>query len=72
MTILSDKLSGKFISMEFREDSIVVTYFKNDLSGISLLASSTFPLRDDESVPDALRDFIIQNGVDVNKVFVSI
>jgi hypothetical protein len=72
MTILSDKLSGKFISMEFREDSIVATYFKNDLSGISLLASSTFSFKDDESVPDELRDFIIQNGIDVSKVFVSI
>ncbi len=72
MTILSDKMSGKFISLEFREGSIAVAYLKNNLSGISLLASSIFPLRDDESVPDELRDFIIQNGVDVNKVFVSI
>ena len=72
MTILSDKMSGKFISLEFREDSIAAAYLKNTLSGISLLASSIFPLRDDESVPDELRDFIIQNGVDVNKVFISI
>ena len=72
MTILSDKLSGKFISLEFREDSIVAAYFKNDLSGISLLASSIFPLTGDGSVPDELRDFTIQNGIDVSKVFVSI
>jgi len=72
MTILSDKLSGKFISLEFREDSIVAAYFKNNLSGISLLASSTCLLKDDGSVPDELRDFIIQNGIDVSKVFVSI
>jgi len=72
MTILSDKMSGKFISLEFREDSIAAAYLKNNLSGISLLSSSVFPLRDDDSVPDELRNFIIQNGVDVNKVFVSI
>ncbi len=72
MTILSDKLSGKFISLEFREDSIAASYLKNDLSGISLLASSSFALRDDGNVPDELRDFISRNGVDVSKVFVSI
>ena len=72
MTILSDKISGSFISLEFREDSIVATYFKNDLSGISLLASTTVPLKDDGSVPDELRDFVIQNGIDISKVFVSI
>lgn len=72
MTILSDKLSGKFISLEFREDSITASYLKSNLSGISLLVSSAFPLPDNESVPDDLRDFISRNGIDVSRVFVSI
>ncbi len=58
--------------MEFREDSIAVAYLKNGLSGISLITSSLFSLRNSKDVPDDLRDFINRHGADVNKVFVSI
>ncbi len=72
MTTLLDKLFGTFLGVEFKEDSVVVTYLKNSMSGINLLSSSTFPLRDNDNVANEVREYINQNGIDVNRVFVSI
>ncbi len=72
MTTFLDRLFGTFLGIEFKEDSLTVTYLKNSLSGISLLSSSTFPLRDDESAVSEIREYISQRNLSVNKVFVSI
>jgi hypothetical protein len=72
MTTLLDKFFGTFLGVEYKEDSIIVAYLKNSASGISLLSSSSFPLKDKESTANEVREYISQQGMDVNRVFVSI
>ena len=72
MTTLSDKIFGTYLGLEFKEDSLVITYLKNSLSGLTLLSFSTFPLRDHEIVSDEIREYIAKQGVTAGKVFVSI
>jgi Tfp pilus assembly protein PilN len=63
---------GTFLGIEFKEDSIVLTYLNNSLSGVSVLSSSTFVLRDHETTANEIREYIDQHGTEINKVFVSI
>ncbi len=72
MTTLLDKVFGTYLGIELREDSIVITFLKNSFAGITLLSSSTFPLRQGESVSDEIREYINRHGIHVNDVFVSI
>lgn len=72
MITLFDKLFGIFLGLEFKEDAIVVTFLNNDLSGMSVLSSSTFALGDHETTANEIWDYIRQHGTDINKVFVSI
>ncbi len=72
MTTLFDNLFGIFLGIEFKEESVVVTYMNNDLSGISVLSSSTFVMREPEAMANEIRDYIGQHSTDINKVFVSI
>ena len=72
MTTLSDRLFGNFLGIEFKEDSVVLTYLKNSMSGLHLLSSSKFPLRDNDSVVDEIKEYIGQQGLNINRVFVSI
>ena len=72
MTTLLDNVFGTYLGIEFKEDSIVITYLKNRLSGITLLASSEFPLKFEESIADDVRGFISRHGTNVNKIFVSV
>ena len=72
MTTLLDKIFGTYLGIEFREDSIVITYLKNSMSGIILLSSSTFDMKYNEKVSDEVREYISSHGLNVNKVFVSI
>ena len=72
MTTLLDKVFGTYLGIEFKEDSIVITYLKNRLSGITLLSSSTFPLRFEETVSDEVREYISRHGTNAHKVFVSV
>jgi len=72
MTTLFEKLFGTFLGIEFREEAIVVTFLDNSLSGISVLSSSTFALRDHETTANEIREFIGQHGREINRVFVSI
>ncbi len=58
--------------MEFKEDSVVITYLENSFSGIALLSSSTFPLTYDETASDEVRDYIGQQNLNIEKVFVSV
>ncbi|MEW6601428.1 MAG: pilus assembly protein PilM, partial [Nitrospirota bacterium] len=72
MTTLLDSIFGTYLGIEIKEDSIVLTYLKNRLSGITLMATSTFPLKFEESVSDDVRGFISRHGTNVNKIFVSV
>ncbi len=72
MTTLLDKLIGTFLGIEFREDSIVVTCLKKNLSGMAILSSSAFPLRDDDTVISEVREYIGKQGAEIKGVFVSI
>ncbi|UCD35882.1 MAG: pilus assembly protein PilM, partial [Nitrospiraceae bacterium] len=69
---LLDKIFGTYLGIEFKEDSLVITRLKNNVSGLALQSSSSFPLRYGESVSDEVREYINEHGRDVQKVFVSI
>jgi Tfp pilus assembly PilM family ATPase/Tfp pilus assembly protein PilN len=72
MTTFLDRFFGTFLGIEFKKDTLVVTHLKNTLSGIRLLSSSAFPLKDDDSNLSEIREYIRGQGVVVSKVFVSI
>jgi Tfp pilus assembly PilM family ATPase len=72
MITILDRLFGIFIGIEFREDSLVVSLLKNSLSGIRLLSSSSFPMRDDEVTLAAIREHIERHSPGTGRVFVSI
>lgn len=72
MTTLSDRVYKTLIGVEFKDDAIIIACLKNDFTGLNLLSSSTFPLRDnDETIKDIDR-FVAQYVRDANNVFVSI
>ncbi len=74
MTTILDKLFGTFLGVEFKEDSVVVTYLRNSMSGIHLLSSSEFQIieKDNDRVAHEIREYINKNGTNINRVFVSI
>ena len=72
MTTLLDKIFGTYLGIEFKDDSVVLTYLKNTISGITLLSTSSFPVRYDEEVPDGLRQYIAQHSIGIHKIFVSL
>ncbi len=72
MTTLLDKVFGTYLGIEFREDSVVITCLKNSFSGITLLSSSTFLLRETQKPTAEILEYINKDCPDVNKVFVSI
>ncbi len=69
MTTLLDRT---FLGIEFKDESVVFVFLKNSVSGMSLVSSATFPRNDHEDTVNDIRDFIGSQGVDINKVFVSI
>ncbi len=72
MTTLPDRLFGAFLGMEFKEDSVIVTYLRNTFSGITLLSSSAFTLGDDDGSVNEIREYMGRQGVNARRVFVSI
>jgi len=72
MTTSLGKLFGTFLGIEFKDDTLVISYLRNNMSGISLLSSSTFPLRNDDSVFAEIREYISRRDKVPDKVFVSI
>ena len=72
MTTISDKISGKFLAMEFKEDSVVIACLRNSLSGMSLLSSSSFPSGDNEASLDQIREHIGRHCAGARRVFVSV
>lgn len=69
MTTLLDKT---FLGIEFRDDLVVLAFLKNSLSGMSLISSATFPLKEGGDTANEVRDLIRRQGVDISRVFVSI
>ena len=69
MTTLLDRT---FLGIEFKDESVVLVFLKNSVSGMALVSSATFPRNDNEDTFNDIRDFIGSQGVDINKVFVSI
>ena len=72
MTTSLGKLFGTFLGIEFKDDTLVISYLRNNMSGISLLSSSTFPLRNDDSVFAEIREYISRKDKIPDKVYVSI
>ncbi len=70
MTTLLDKFSKISVGIEFREDSLIVSCLKNSLSGMHILSSSAFPLKDDEETVSEIKNFISQYKRDFNNIFV--
>ena len=70
--MFKDKLLKRVFGMEFKDNSITAVCMKNDLSGINLLSSATFPLKDDDETITAIKNFIDKYKADTGKVFVSI
>ena len=72
MTTSLGKLFGTFLGIEFKDDTLVISYLRNNMSGISLLSSSTFPLKNDDSVFAEIREYISRKDKIPDKVYVSI
>lgn len=72
MTTILNKLFGTFLGVEFREDTLVLSFVKNSVSGMKLLSSATFPLKTDDVTLVEIRGYISQQGVKPDRVFVSI
>lgn len=72
MTTLLDKLIGTFLGIEFREDSVAVTCLRKNVSGVAILSSSAFPLRDDDAVISEIREYIGGQGMEIKGVFAAI
>lgn len=70
--MLLDKIFSTFLGIEFKEDTIVITCLENNFSGITILSSSTFPLKENDAVIGEIREFISKYSTDMNRVFVSI
>ena len=72
MTTSSNKIFGTFLGLEFREDSLVLTYVHNSFSGLTLLSSSTFTLRGSDDDVTGIREYMGQHGNDLQGIFVCI
>ncbi len=70
--MLLDNMFGTSIGIEFRDDAIVFCCLKNSVSGISLISSSTFPLRGKETDYNEIKSYLGKHGSDISKVFVSV
>jgi Tfp pilus assembly PilM family ATPase len=69
MTTLLDRT---FLGIEFKDDSVVLVLLKNSVSGVNLVSSETFPMKEGVDTVNEVRDFISRHGADINNVFVSI
>ena len=69
MTTLLDRT---FLGIEFRDGSVVLAFLRNSVSGMSLVSSATFPLKEGADTANEVRDFISRHAADISRVFVSI
>jgi len=72
MTTLFNRLSKISVAVEFKEDTVTFTCFKNRFTGVSLLSSSSFPLRDDEEIITVIKSYISSYSGGIRNVYISI
>ncbi|RJQ50336.1 MAG: hypothetical protein C4538_00205 [Nitrospiraceae bacterium] len=72
MTTLFNKLLGTFLGVEFRDETLEIVFMRNGVSGMSLLSSSSFPLKADDANLAEIRGYINRLGEKPDRVFVSI
>lgn len=72
MTTIFNKFSRSLIGVEIRHDSLVISCLENDLSGLQLIASSVFPLRDDDDTVSEINSFLTEYVTGYREVFVTI
>lgn len=72
MTTLFNRLSKISVAVEFKEDTVTFTCFKNRFTGVSLLSSSSFPLRDDEETITVIKSYISSYSGGIGNVYISI
>ncbi|MEK7308678.1 MAG: pilus assembly protein PilM, partial [Nitrospirota bacterium] len=72
MTTLFNRLSKISVAVEFKEDTVTFTCFKNRFTGVSLLSSSSFPLRDDEEIITVIKSYISSYSGGIGNVYISI
>jgi Tfp pilus assembly PilM family ATPase/Tfp pilus assembly protein PilN len=72
MTTSLDNFFGTYLGIEFRDDSVNMAILKNSLSGFALLSTSSFSLRDDESLVNDIRDYVRQYTITPGNVFVCV
>ena len=70
MTTIQDRLFGTFIGIEFKTDSLVISHLKNHLSGVLLLSSSSFELRNDEEFIQEVKEYLSRYIAGSERVFV--
>jgi len=61
---------GTFLGLEFREDSVVLTYVNNSFSGMTLLSSSMFSFRGSDEEITAVKEYMGQHANNVNGIFI--
>jgi Tfp pilus assembly PilM family ATPase/Tfp pilus assembly protein PilN len=61
---------GTFLGLEFREDSVVLTYVNNSFSGMTLLSSSMFPFSGSDEEITAINEYMSRHVDTVNGIFI--
>ncbi|KPK02114.1 MAG: hypothetical protein AMK71_03390 [Nitrospira bacterium SG8_35_4] len=61
---------GTFLGLEFREDSVILTYVNNSFSGMTLLSSSMFPFSGIDEEITAVKEYMSRHVNKVNGIFI--
>ncbi len=64
-----DRYLGTFLVIEFREEALLVSFINNSLRGMTLLDSSSFPLRNIDSDIEPVREYIARHSSSIKGVF---
>ncbi len=72
MTALLDRFSRTFVGIEFKKDSLSIVCLQNNLTGLTLISSYIFPLREDDELLEEIKIFISRSVISPKDVFVSI
>jgi Tfp pilus assembly protein PilN len=67
--MLFDRYLGTFLGIEFKDEAIVVSFVNNSLSGMTLLDSSSFPLRNTDADIEPVREYIARHSSNIKGVF---
>jgi len=67
-----DRFNKAFICIGFTDNAIMIACLRQDFSGISLLSSATFPLRDDDETISDISKFVSSYVGNSGKAYVTI